>query len=166
MPNLSRIVWLGILLLAITPPAMAAAARPPLRLKIYALPDPRDTHIHNQAQLAVIDAFHRRYPNVRLTGLAGVNIEGLAISSKTLMSIAGGQAPDVLFVSGYMSETYISQGFLSPLDKYVERVPKEELQNRVFPSQLPIVRRVGPDGKVHWWAIPFQTSIRTLLYRK
>ena len=79
------------------------------------------------------------------------------MDSAPLMAIAGGTSPDVIYVNFRQSETYISQGFLYPMDEFIEgRVPgvpamtAEERQLRVAPPVWPVIRRKGPAGSTCW----------------
>ena len=146
--------------------APAALARDPLVLKVYQVPDPRDTDVRNVAELMVVQEFLKRHPHLRLSEYMGVSIEGMSGDTKPLMAIAAGQAPDVLYVTLAMTETYISQNFLYPLDEFVERLPAGAIAQRVPAPVVPAVQRNGPDKQKHWWAIPFNTYMRVLLYRK
>ncbi|MCL1888531.1 MAG: extracellular solute-binding protein [Kiritimatiellaeota bacterium] len=117
---------------------------------------------------------------VRLKGFSGVSIEGAGMDSRPLMAIAGGVAPDVLYVNFRQSETYIRQGFLLPLDGYLgmtehgdytrahevdeesawtdrkERVP------RVHEAIRPVIERDG-----HVWALPSGGVLgKVMFYRK
>ena len=47
-----------------------------------------------------------------------------------LMAIAGGVSPDVIYVNFRQSDSYIRQGFLYPLDKFMAREPREEVNER------------------------------------
>jgi ABC-type sugar transport system permease subunit/ABC-type glycerol-3-phosphate transport system substrate-binding protein len=73
-----------------------------------------------EAEREIIHAFRELYPTVN-----PVSTEGLVIPGKTrdivpFMQIAGGIAPDVLYVAFRQSQTYIGMGLLYPLDNYVE----------------------------------------------
>ena len=79
-----------------------------------------------------------------------------------LLAMAGGVAPDVLYVNFRISDSYIQQKFLYPLDDYVEQWAKEEdLSERIYPPVWQVIKREG-----HIWAIPYQTYVITLQYRK
>ncbi|MDH7570932.1 MAG: extracellular solute-binding protein, partial [Armatimonadota bacterium] len=79
-----------------------------------------------------------------------------------------------------ISENYIAQGFLAPLEEYVVQWAQEIagrpvksveeaqpiLAHIIKPQVWPVIYREGPDGKKHVWAIPYGTVVQTLCYRK
>ena len=142
------------------------AVRGKMTLRIWSVPNPRSTSAPDQANVAVVDEFRRRYPNIQLKGFTGLEIEGLAMDSGPLMAIAGGMAPDVMYVNFRLSDTYIQQGFLYPLDEFIERLPEGEMAERVPAPAVPAMYRAGKDGEKQWWALPYDLLIRALAYRK
>jgi multiple sugar transport system permease protein len=105
---------------------------------------------------------------VELHPFLGISVE--AIESDTL-AIAGGRAPDVLYVNFRKSDHYIQSNFLYPLDKpednYLTTMSREELDSRVNAKIWPVIRRAGPDKNEHVWAMPYGGALGTvLLYRK
>ena len=106
-------------------------------------------------------------------------------------ALAEGRASDVLYVNFRGSEAYIRRDYLYPLDKPEDgyfgdlarakitdkgiRRPRavkggmtdEELNFRVHPKIWPVIRRKGPRGRTHVWAIPWGGVVgKVLLYRK
>ena len=152
-----------------------------ITLKIAGLPT-RDRAVTPDAKatLAIADAFLAKHPDVRLLPFEGLVIEGMAsMDSGPLMAMAGGIAPEVLYVNFRLSETYISQGFLYPLDKYIDQWLKEEpevITSEMIPKQVwNVMERKGPntgqpelgrDGKEHIWAAPYGVVVMALMYRK
>ena len=161
-----------------------------LNLTLFDLPDPSRTDPSTRAELAVQRAFLRAAPDllrarqaaeparygaadlarlaVRLHRFSGIQVEGV---ESTLLAIAGNVAPDVLYVNFRQSDTYISQGFLRPLDLpgdgYFAALPPDEVARRIHPKIEPVVRRPGPDGAVHVWAMPGGPPLgRVVLYRR
>ena len=144
---------LAFFVLAAASEASAAEGDPgeerKLILKVYALPNPRDVSVSAQAERAVVRAFHQKYPDIELRSYSGISIEGMGMDSAPLMAIAGGMSPDVLYVNFRQSHTYISQGFLEPLDQFVRPEQEEELyQDRVARPAWPVIRREGPQIQV------------------
>lgn len=133
------------------------------------------THIFRKKYLAKYKADPKRYGDynwdlvaVRLIPFAALKVEGV---ESDLMPIAGGTAPDVLYINFRKSDTYIQNGFLYPLDKeddsYFQSFTEEERRQRVHPKIWPVIDRKGPDGKKHVWALPIGGFIgRVLAYRK
>ena len=132
--------------------------------------------ISGKATVAVAQAFMRRYPNVTLRPFTAlrppIGTESSGGETDILMAMAGGVAPDVLTVNFRQSETFISQGFLYPLDAFVkdwQSTPagRAELR-RIIPTEevWHVIRRIGPDGQPHVWAIPPILYVNTFWYRK
>jgi multiple sugar transport system permease protein len=156
----------------------------------WVLPDATRSDPMSRANLAVVDAFVRAYPRivreryaeryradparygshdwdrilVRPRKFTGIKVQGV---ESDLLAIAGGVAPDVIFLNFRRSDTYIRQGFLAPLDPYLAGLPEEEFNERVHPIIRPVITRAGPDGAVRTWALPYGGLLgRCLLYRK
>ncbi len=167
-----------------------------LHLKVHdwIFPDPFRTDTASRADLAAIRAFMEAFPSiyaeryrdayksdpetygeynwdnveVRLHKFSGLKVEGV---ESDLLAIAGRSAPDILYVNFRKSDTYIQQGFLYPLDRpedgYMTAMADEELDLRVHPKIWPVIRRTGPGGERHTWALPYGGALgRVLLYRK
>ena len=163
---------------------------PVLNVTLFDLPDPSRTDPATRAELAVQRAFLAAAPallrdrqaaapgrygrldlsrlSLRLHRFSGIQVEGV---ESTLLAIAGNVAPDVLYVNFRQSDTYISQGFLHPLDlpedRYVSALSPGELARRIHPKIEPVVRRPGPDGHLRVWAMPGGPPLgRVVLYRR
>jgi len=137
------------------------------------MPNPKATDASNQADLAVLKAFRKKHPDVALSQFSGISIAGQSMDSQVLLAIAGGNAPDVLYVNFRQSDTYIQQSFLYPLDEFFKKygITQEELDARILPPVRPVATREGPLVKgvpagVHTWCVPFDLLVRTLFYRK
>lgn len=145
-----------------------------ITLKVDNLP-PRDQAVtpDAKARLACADAFLEKHPNVRLVPFQGLQIEGMSqMDSGPLMAMAGGIAPAVMYVNFRISETFISQNFLYPLDNYVKEWEKEEPDLRTGKGLIPeqvwrVIERTGPiDNQKHIWAVPYGVVVMALMYRK
>jgi hypothetical protein len=66
-----------------------------LILKVFELPDVRKTDAYTKANLAVIEAFRRKHPEIELRAYSGIMIENMDLDAGPLMAIAGGVAPDI-----------------------------------------------------------------------
>ena len=168
-----------------------------IHVKAWSLPDPTDPSTNKRADWAVIKSFLNDFPEIfkkkyqakysanpqkygehnwnnveiDLQKFSGISIEGMGMDSKPLMAIAGGVAPDILYVNFRQSDTYIQNGFLYPLDKpedgYFSGMTEEEINYSVFPKIWPVIKRKGPNGKVHIWAKPTGGILgKVFLYRK
>ncbi len=156
----------------------------------WVLPDSNRNDPMSRAHLAVIAAFEAKYPEIlreryldkyqadpgkygkwdwdkiqlQCRKFTGIKVEGV---ESDLLAIAGGVAPDVMYLNFRRSDTYIRQGFLAPLDEYLTGMSEEELQERVHEKVWPVIRRQGPKGETHIWALPYGGLLgKGLLYRK
>jgi multiple sugar transport system permease protein len=190
MRRVLPVVFSLFLFLAGMPAAHAEANMPatvnngePVTLVVFGLPNLADANdIGAKSNMAVAQEFMRRYPNVKLKPFTFLEVPGAGAEGGsgidtdyyTLMSMAAGIAPDIFSTNFRQSDSFISQGFLLPLDKYYEEWKNEpggadEVKN-VFPEDKPalweVAYRTGPDGKQHLWAIPPDTLAMVMMYRK
>jgi multiple sugar transport system permease protein len=190
---------LGVLLAVATPAGRAgwiedAPGRTIVHVTLWELPDPSRTDTYTRAESAGVKEFTRRFPalfaerlkarvqadpgrygrhdwnrvEVDLHPFSGITVEGVETD---LLAIAGGVAPDVMYVNFRKSDTYTGQGFLYPLDKpadgYLASLTQEELDFRIHPKIWPVIRRKGPEGEKHVYALPYGGAVgKVLLYRK
>jgi ABC-type glycerol-3-phosphate transport system substrate-binding protein len=172
--RLPLLIWLvaPLLLLALTLPA---SAQEKLELKLWQVPTRDARTVEEKANLAVMKRFLELHPDIDLQGFRGVTAPGLDMDAQPLMAMAGGVAPDVMYVNFRQSDSYISQGFLAPLDEYVKRWAgvndirdaPAKLRHLILPQMWPVIMRPGPDGKEHIWAIPYGGALaKVLVYRK
>ncbi len=168
-----------------------------IHVKAWSLPDPTRTDTATKAQTAVLKAFVEGFPSmfaqryrdrykadparygdhnwddvaIELHSFSGITIEGMEADSGPLMAIAGGVAPDVLYVNFRKSDTYIQEGFLYPLDNpedsYVTALSEEERTFWIHPRVEPVINRRGPTGSMHTWAVPQGGVLgKVMFYRK
>ncbi len=155
-------------------------------VKVYDLPRPGEVGVMFRAQRAVVDAFLQRPENaqVELVPFMGLRAETLQLEVGPLMALAGGIAPDLLYVNFRKSDSYIQEGFLRPLDDFLiaeserQGIPLDPeqpfrddevpaiLKHRVPKAVWPVIYRAGPDGKKHVWALPHNVFVVALMYRK
>lgn len=160
------ICFLGMIVLFCCVWVWSDTTEEPVTLKLFRMPDPKNTDPFNQADLAVVRAFQDKYPYIKLKPFSGITIQGLGMDDSALLAIAGGTSPDVIYVNFRMSHTYIQQGFLAPMDEYLKNIP-EELQNLRVPKPVwPVISRKGSDMKDHVYALPYGLLVRALCYRK
>lgn len=139
----------------------------PIILKVFELPDPRATDAYSKANLAVVQAFRARYPHIELRAFSGIKIEGMDLDSGPLMAIAGGVAPDILYVNFRQSDTYIQNNFLYPLDEFIALESPDDMALRVEAPVWQVIRRIRKgETREQTWALPYETLVRVLLYRK
>ena len=143
------------------------AARASIVLKVFELPDPRATDANSKANAAVVQAFRQKYPHIELRAFSGIKIENMDLDAGPLMAIAGGVAPDILYVNFRQSDTYIQNNFLYPLDEFISRERPEAMQLRVEkPVWQVIKRKLKGSSEEKVWMLPYETLVRVLMYRK
>ncbi|PID26483.1 MAG: hypothetical protein CR982_10105 [Candidatus Cloacimonadota bacterium] len=135
-------------------------------LKVFELPESRNTDPYTKAEIAVHEEFKRRYPHIELKPFSGIEIEGMSMDAAPLLAIAGGVAPDILYVNFRQSDTYIRNGFLYPLDEYLDKIDSLSIDLRVPDPVWPVIKREGKNRKVSTWALPYETLVRVLMWRK
>jgi multiple sugar transport system permease protein len=150
-----------------------AAAK--VTVTLHQLPRQDARTVEDRANLAVMERFLALHPNIDVQGFQGVTAPGINMDSGPLLAMAGDVAPDVLYVNFRQSDSYISQGFLAPLDDYVKRWAgvsdihdaPARLRHLILPQVWPVIMRPGPDGREHIWAIPYGGALaKVLVYRK
>ncbi|MBW6513536.1 MAG: extracellular solute-binding protein [Candidatus Syntrophosphaera sp.] len=136
-------------------------------LKVFELPDPRKTDAYSRANLAVVEAFREKFPHIELRAFSGIQIENMDLDAGPLMAIAGGVAPDILYVNFRQSDTYIQNNFLWPLDEFIAQEDPAALRLRVEEPVWPVIRRVRKgESQARTWMLPYETLVRVLMYRK
>jgi len=149
-----------------------AGERATVDLSVWYLPRPEDTSIQARCMREVVRAFEAAHPRIRLTCPTGLVIpEMSAMDTQPLMAIAGGVSPDVIYVNFRQSDTYIREGFLYPLDEWVNTLPTAEREERLPAKLVPVVQRVGPAVRgapagAHVWALPYSLYVKGLCWRK
>ena len=139
----------------------------PIVLKVFELPDPRKTDAYTKANIAVIEAFKKKYPNIELRSFSGIKIDGMDLDSGPLMAIAGGVAPDIMYVNFRQSDTYIQNNFLYPLDEFMAKEKPELFNLRVEKPVWQVIKRKRKgDAEEKVWMLPYETLVRVLMYRK
>jgi multiple sugar transport system permease protein len=157
-------------------------------------PDAIQTNAVSRADVAALEQFKKDFPSlfrkkyrdkyrthpgiygnynwdnveVDVSPFSALQVEGVETD---LMAIAGGIAPDLLYLKFRKIDNYIRNGFLYPLDEpqdgYLTSMNQQELDFRINPAFWPVIRRKGPAGETHVWALPFGGALgRVLLYRK
>jgi ABC-type sugar transport system permease subunit len=114
MPVLTLVLFLSF--------RTSAETNAPIELRAWGVPDYTKTDVNTLAQLQILDAFQKRYPNIKPVTTAGLEIPGRTLDMVPLMQIAGDIAPEVMYINFRKSDTYISNKFLYPLDKYIEHL--------------------------------------------
>ncbi|MCD8480646.1 MAG: extracellular solute-binding protein [Candidatus Cloacimonetes bacterium] len=161
-----RLILVLCLLFSLNAGYLSASAKP-IVIKVFELPDPRHTDAYSKANLAVVAAFREKYPEIELQAFSGIKIEGMDLDSGPLLAIAGGVAPDILYVNFRQSDTYIQNNLLYPLDEFIRHESDEAMDLRVEKPVWQVIRRKKKgDQQERVWALPYETLVRVLMYRK
>jgi len=166
-----------------------------IELKVDGLPNPTGTDVNTRANVEIVKDFVTNFPElfkrkyaekykknpekygkfnwdnveIRLKPFSGIKVEGV---ENDLLAIAGNMAPDVLYINFRKSDNYSSNSFLYPLDEFIDNLSdaerKQFLGERIHPKILPVIHRIGPDGKKHYWAVTYGGSPlgKVMMYRK
>jgi ABC-type sugar transport system, periplasmic component len=125
------------------------------------------TGVQNKAELAVFDAFFKKYPHYRFERVTGLALpEGLA-EAQQMMAFAADRAPDVFDLSIRQVQNYIRQGLLYPVDDLIREHRKRNPQWK--PPSLGLTEHHydaarGPDGRLY--AVVSDYWILGLWYRR
>ena len=130
-----------------------------------------DQAVRNKDEADGLGRFLELHPNVRFKSATGLRVDGRRGEGGNqemvpLMQIAGNVAPDIFtFMLLRSSGAYVKKGYLKPLDEYIARMDRSELDGRVPPALRDACRRMGPDGKKHWYFLPTKIMVRVLAFR-
>ncbi|MEO7718432.1 MAG: extracellular solute-binding protein [Capsulimonas sp.] len=168
MKQLQRLLFtLCVLLCAIRfAPAQTDTSASQIVLRVggaggFKLPGKNDIAPRYRADRAIVETFERENPGIRLESAQGIQIAGPAAESGLMLQFAGGTAPDVVYVNFRQSATYIQQGFLEPLDSYLQNDPD------VYGRLSPVIKKVLKDvGNGHVYFIPYAQFVQALYYRR
>ncbi len=151
--TLKTFLFLALLVLALPTHAQTVTVR------VWGIPRSAEGGPFERANRQIIDAFEKKFPAIHLEAATGLQVNGPANESGVLMAIAGGLAPDVMYVNFRQMESYIKQGFLLPLDDLIAQDP------RVLEPIHPNIRKVL-NVRGHVYAFPYQQWVQALYYRK
>jgi ABC-type glycerol-3-phosphate transport system substrate-binding protein len=156
-------LWVLVLLVADS----RAQKQEMVTIRLANIPLRSATGVQNKAELAVFDAFFRKYPNYRYERVTGLALpEGLA-EAQQMMAFAADRAPDVFDLSIRQVQNYIRQGLLYPVDDLIREYRKRNPQWK--PPSLGLTEHHydaarGPDGKLY--AVVSDYWILGLWYRR
>ncbi len=116
----------------------------PLVLRAWGVPDNAGSDPGRLAQLEILAAFRKHFPNIYPISPTGLEIPGRSMDIVPLMQIAGNIPQEVMYVNLRQSATYIANKFLYPLDKYVEKTAGVEIKDSYlmpFPEYLEALKK-------------------------
>lgn len=125
----------------------------------WGVPLKDDTTPSGRARRAVFEAFKKAHPEIEIVSSNGLTIQGSAAESSFLLAMAGGTAPDVIYVNFRKLYQYRDQGFLAPLDDYIKKEP--HVLDTVHPRVKDVITVDG-----HIYSIPWFQCAMSLNYRK
>ncbi len=146
--------------------AVAAPAQPapdPVELSIWEVPKVK-WKLERPNRL-VYEAFVQKHPHIKVRQAGGIKMEDStnpASQSMFLMAMAGNTAPDVVQVNSGSLATYVEEGFLYPLDEFINRPENKEWFDRIFLPQI----RAGLTHDGHIYGIPYDYVLSGLYYRR
>ena len=149
--------WAALCLLLLTAGGPWAAGGPidvhadPVFIRVDGLAGPMNMTPYGVARRTVVKAFLDDHPNYTIETFSMPRVQGQAGDSGPLMAIAAGIPPHAIYVNFRQSSTYISQGFLDPIEVLLARL--ESNNGRV--------REVDRDGR--WLADPTPDEIARAL---
>ncbi|MCX7013314.1 MAG: extracellular solute-binding protein, partial [Candidatus Sumerlaeota bacterium] len=100
--------------------APGADAGAPIVLRAWGVPEDVKADIDTLARQAIMAEFQRRFPHIKPVASTGLRIPGRTMDVLPLMQIAGDIPGHVMYVNFRMSDTYIANKFLYPLDRCIE----------------------------------------------
>ncbi len=116
--------WLsGVVLTASA--VLAGQSDERVELRLWNIPTRSSTHPLDVAKRRVFEAFCSEHPDIRVRALTPLKIEGPGAEGNEFLAVAGGVAPDVFYLFGRKIGDYNSQGFLCPLNAYLERYEQQ-----------------------------------------
>jgi ABC-type sugar transport system permease subunit len=147
--------------------AVESEAAPIYSIVIHDLP------VSSSALYPPFRAWFENHPRVRPVPYSRLNISTLERGT-LMMAIAGGSAPDLLRVYHHEAQSWIRNGFLEPLDRYIYRDTNgdgaythgvDEVVWKPFLDIPAHVRRfMMRDGRIY--LVPRMQWIQALIYRK
>ena len=161
-----------------------------IHVTVCNLPNPANPDTNERANVAVVRQFREEFPKIFaekykakykanpekygnynwdnveivLDKFSAIRVQGVETD---LLAIAGDMAADILYINFRKSDNYINNGFIQPLDRYYKQLTQKQIESRVHKKIRPVVYRMGPDGKMHWWTMPYGGLLgKVLVYRK
>ncbi len=125
----------------------------------WGIPAKDSTDPWRRAQRKVFEAFGKSHPNIKVVSSSGLQVQGPAAESGLLMAMAGGTAPDVFYVNFRKLHNYINQGFLYPMDEYIEKDP--QVLQKIHPQIRKVITVNG-----HVYSLPWFQAVMAMYYRK
>jgi multiple sugar transport system permease protein len=117
-----------------------------------------------RTQRAVFDAYVRSHPEVELEKSGEMRLESAAgPTSSSLLAIAGGVSPDVITLYFQAMHSYIEQGFILPMDEYLD---KWEGAKDVPPQLWPVATDTDDKGVSHRYGAIYNWPTNYLIYRR
>ena len=164
--RLDLLLRLCLLLLVVSILAPSASAK--VRLKITGIPNGAQVDEASIVERRIIERFQALNPDIELVPAEGIRIPNLVTEASTLMMIVADNAPDVIRLNFRSVDTFVSRGFLEPLDAYARSGEHGEagLKDRILPQVKDVVYRPGPDGVKHLYGLPYNFKVMGLYFNR
>ncbi len=134
----------------------------PVELVLQNIPRKDARSLTERIGREVFEQFLKTHPGIRVRELQGVRLENSGRMDSVIMAIAGGTAPDVIQIPFRNVTTFIEQGFVYPLDEYLDAWKKTtDVESMYIPTVWQVVKQKG-----HTWGMPSSVSVNALVYRK
>ena len=195
-----RLIKLIVIVVALASSAFATSTPPEtrepvtLRVNRELIPGWYDVAYVTEAKAAVYAAFRKLRPDIRAVNSRGLVLPGGGARTwemVPMMQIAGDIAPDQLLMDLRKTQTYIDKRLVYPLDEYIERLARVEIEDghllttdeyvkrleqgpgwheveaRVSERCWPLMRRRHPDGTgYHVYFFPIELVYTGLQYNR
>jgi ABC-type sugar transport system permease subunit/ABC-type glycerol-3-phosphate transport system substrate-binding protein len=99
-----------------------------VELHLWNVPDRSATDPVYVARRRVFEAFVKAHPEIEIKALVPLKIQGPAQQGQEFLAVAGDVAPDVFDFEGRKIADYAEQGFLLPLNEYLQKSANESGQ--------------------------------------
>jgi len=162
---INRLTTIILLLAAAAPSHGAAEPEPVTIINDTISGGESSTELERRANYELQALFRRKYPHIDIQAWSPLALPpGMAFSGAQMaMAMVGDAAPDIFWGTSDTLQNYARNGFLYPLDEYVETWERRA----VFEGPLgQLYRCEGPDAQRHIYALPMQIGTTALFYNR
>ena len=133
--------WAVIILIFMS---LLAAAEEKVYIDLGTLTGPDDPKTLSQrVNKQILSRFKEKYPQYGFKLTESLRLFNQQTMDAIIMQMAGGTAPDILYIPFRNSTSFVDQGFCYPLDEYVEQWSKEvNINDKIHPQLWQVIKRV------------------------
>lgn len=134
-----------------------------ITLRAAGVPEIAGTDVNSLALQEIMAEFQKRRPDILPVSLTGLNIPGRGDDMRTLMQIAGDIPPDVMYVNFRQSHTYVSNKFLYPLERYIEKtigLPEDSIADAATKGPQEYLAALSEAARKHGKTAEFEQEIK------